>query len=192
MFAGRGYILFVFCLLADVASPLRAAELLNTPVYDPASKSYFEMVNGRNGLVVGYGSHEGPKWSEAYSLAEERVYKGVRGRLAVVKSNATHEFLMRTFQPETNVWIGLRYWCLSEKLQDVTGAYLDKSTFMPWAQNWRPDPFTCELDPYTHRPRADNYMPIAYNGIGSGFRWFGETPSKRFYYFFVEYPTGSP
>ncbi|HUN49734.1 MAG TPA: hypothetical protein VMU42_01395, partial [Candidatus Sulfotelmatobacter sp.] len=109
-------------------------ELLDTPVYDSASKSYFEMVDGSHGMVKGTGvDSEGPNWGEAEKFAASRVFKGVHGRLAVVKDLEIHEFLMRTFQPKTFVWFGLRYLC-SKQLQDSTGALLNKNSFMAWAK----------------------------------------------------------
>ena len=185
---------YAFLALSAVAlRPATAKELLNTPVYDPASKSYFELVDGSHGMVQGTGvDHEGPNWREALAFAKTRAYKGVAGRLALVKTLATHEFVMRTFQPETPIWIGVRYWCATQQLQDSTGATLDRTSFAPWAPNWKADVYACEVDKTTHRPAAGDYMPVAYDSMANGFRWVGYGHAKRFYHFLVEYPTGAP
>src|SRR5215469_7602830 len=109
---------FLFFTVAAVwtlmASPLWAADVSDTFVYDPASKSYFELIDGRKSDhyqpgydSIGYG--EGPTWQEAYNFARSRAYKGVNGRLAIVRGIATHDFLERTFHPDSFAWIGLRY-----------------------------------------------------------------------------------
>src|SRR5215469_10250438 len=98
----KGGILLSAWLVLSTVAPLQAAEqynynyrheLLNTPVYDPASKSYFEMVDGAHGLVTGYNAYEGPTWEQAEALAKQREYGGVHGRLAIVPDAETHEFL---------------------------------------------------------------------------------------------------
>ena len=185
------WIAWVLALVAMCTS-VQAAELLNTPVYDPASKSYFEMVDGSHGLVKGPVAHEGPNWLEAYELARQRVYKGVNGRLAIVSDIDTHEFLAKTFQPNTFVWIGLRYLCAKRLLQESTGKLIGRLSFAPWAANWRGGNWICEIDPATKRPAASDFMPVAYSPISQGFRWTGIGRHKRYYYFFVEYPTGKP
>lgn len=188
-------------LVCGAAFPSRAAstlnynyqhELLDTPMYDPVSKSYFEMVDGAHGMVKGTGvDSEGPNWHEAQGFAARRMYKGVRGHLAVVKDLETHEFLMHTFQPKTFVWVGLRYMCVG-LLEDATGKQVKKGSFMVWARDWRRTPFGCPKDTATGRPVAGSYMPIAYSPVPEGFQWIAQGPQKRFYYFFVEYPTGAP
>lgn len=179
-----------FALLVIAPRALHAADLLNTPVYDPESKSYFEMVDGAHGLVKGYGSNEGPTWAQAEVFAKGMSYKDVPGRLATVRTFATHAFLMRTFHPSSRAWIGLRYWCGSEQLEDSTGRMLSRNEFIAWAQNWRGGDFICVPDPSTHRPSPTDYAPVAYSAMSEGFRWVALGSNKRFYFFFVEFPTG--
>lgn len=177
---------------SDLASTYRLVEnrnyhgeLLDTPVYDPISKSYFEMVDGSHGMVKGPLAHEGPNWTDAYRLAQGRVFKGVHGRLAVVKSLETHEFLMRTFRPETYVWIGLRYWCTQRKLQWSDGTIAAAGSFQAWDKVWRQDVYACASG-----GGDKEFMPVAYSPLPK-FDWIGKGIQKRYYYFFVEYPTGN-
>ena len=158
-------------------------ELLNTPVYDPNAKSYFEMVDGSHGMVQGPVGHEGPNWREAYQLSQRRNFKGSPGRLAIVTSLETHEFLLRTFRPKTQVWIGLRYWCSTRKLQWSDGEMVKPGSFQAWAKEWKQDVYACSSD------GAGEFMPVAYSPLPT-FAWIGKGWAKRFYYFFVEYPTG--
>jgi hypothetical protein len=197
----RSMVVALCLLVAGAAVPAWAAETLNynyrhelldTPMYDPVSKSYYEMVDGAHGMVKGTGvDTEGPNWREAVGFASTRVYKGVHGRLATVSDLETHEFLERTFQPKTLVWIGLRYLCTGQ-LEEVTGKMRTQGSFMIWARDWRRTAFGCQKDTATGRPLPGSYMPVAYTAVTDGFQWIAQGTNKRFYYFFVEYPTGRP
>jgi hypothetical protein len=163
--------------------PAHAAELLDTPVYDPASKSYFEMVDGLK-IYKGYMANEGPNWEQANEFARARVFGGARGRLAIIASLATHAFLESTFKPGTYVWTGLRYFCASRKLEWSDGQSFVPGAFQAWDARWNQDVYGCQ------GPKQV-YMPIAYSPLPN-FRWVGKGIEKRYYYFFVEYPTGHP
>lgn len=181
-------ICFVGALVLFSAVTCRASlseQLLNTPVYDPGSKSYFELVNGLNlQNCKGNACNEGPNWNEADKLANARAYKGVNGRLATVQSIETHFFLERTFQPKWDSWIGLRLWCGRHVLQWSDGQNLKPGSFQAWDKQWSHDSFTCT--------EASQFAPIAYSSISEGFRWFAMGHKKRYYSFFVQYPTGHP
>lgn len=172
----RGALLTVVLTLA-IARPLYAE-----PVYDPSAKSYFELVDGRNGGI------DGPAWWQALALAKDRAYKGVQGRLAIVKTIATHDFLERTFHPKDYAWIGLRYWCATRKLEWSDGEVAMHLSFAAWDKNWNQDIFAC----HTGYPPGPDYMSIAYSPIQNGFRWIGKGRNKHYYFYFVEYPTGHP
>lgn len=184
---------FAGVLLVSVAVMCKAslaASLLNTPVYDPSSKSYFELVDGSH-MIKGYGSNEGPKWDEAFNFAKARVYKGVNGRLAIVESAQTHFFLQQTFHPDSPSWIGLRLWCARRILVWSDRQNLKPAAFQAWDAHWSHDPYTCN----GAGPSASGlkiFAPVAYSSIADGFRWIAVGASKRFYYFFVQYPTGHP
>jgi hypothetical protein len=180
----RFFLSLLVCAAISAATNCHAAaDLLDTPVYDPVSKSYFEMVDGLK-IYKGYMAHEGPNWAQAHDLARGRAYGGVQGRLATVSSVTTHEFLEQTFKPSNYVWIGLRYFCGAQKLQWDNGEALARGSFQAWDSNWRQDPYACNGPIQT-------YMPVAYSPL-PGFRWVGKGIEKRYYYFFVEYPTGHP
>jgi hypothetical protein len=161
----------------------QAKELVDSPVYDPVSKSYFEMVDGLK-IYHGYQAHEGPNWTQANDFARARVFGGARGRLAVIKSVATHDFLKQTFQPQTYVWIGLRYMCANHQLLWANGETFARGDFGAWDQRWNQDVYGCNGP-------GEDWMPIAYSPLPV-FHWVGKGIDKRYYYFFVEYPTGHP
>lgn len=175
----------VFC-----ATPSLAAPLFDTPVYDPGAKSYFELVDASH-MVKGYGSNEGPTWAQANQFATRRMYKGVYGRLATVDSVDTHYFLERTFQPNYQTWIGLRLWCTRHVLQWAGGQTLKPGTFQAWDKRWNQDIYTCS-GAGTSAAGMQVYAPVAYTSISDGFRWIAKGSGKRYYYFFVQYPTGHP
>ena len=82
------------------------------PVYNPETKSYFEL---RVDLP------KPPDWNTAVRYARTRRYKGVRGRLAIIKDVQTHSFLQANFDTVGETWIGLRYFCSFRKLVWVDG-----------------------------------------------------------------------
>ena len=93
------------------------AEPLGKVVYDPSSGSYFEIIRNRNNKSLG-------TWRFVRAAVNKRIYKGIRGRLAVIKTRATHEFLRKNLGIPFDAWIGLRYLCSSGKLVWVTGEML--------------------------------------------------------------------
>ncbi|MHA1113153.1 MAG: hypothetical protein ACTSRY_01420, partial [Alphaproteobacteria bacterium] len=87
--------LFVAAILA-VPSVAAAEQLLNTPVYNPETKSYFELHTDQpleDGKLVGYNRKYSIQWFIARRRARNLFHKGVRGHLAVVKSKSVNEFL---------------------------------------------------------------------------------------------------
>lgn len=173
----RWFEIALWLLLAiGLALPQAAEGQYNSPVYNPNTKSYFELKFG----PVLY-------WQEAYTKASSLSYKGVRGRLAVVASQETHSFLRRSFKLEAETWIGLQYWCSFRKLLWVTGEVHDRGVFSPWAADWnRPGIAPCE----GAGTRASGFMPIYYQPHSRGFRWQAVGSAKGFERFLVEYPTG--
>ena len=145
------------------------------PKFNPQTKSYFELRFDNSSGV----------WNSAKKLAESKVYKGARGRLAVVRDPEVHSFLRKNFKIDVETWIGLRYWCTFRKVQWVTGEVLKKGEFSIWASPWdrRDIPF-CQ----GAQSRADGYMPVYYLPTNRGFRWQAVNSGKHFKQYFVEYP----
>lgn len=166
-------VLFLSALLAGSAD----AEQSSAPVYNEATKSYFQLVEG--------GDYS---WQDAKDAAERLVYKNVRGRLAVVPDRQVSEFLRQTFEPRIEAWIGLRYFCGPRKSLWESGQLLDRRGYQNWASQWYGDAnITC-----TAQPGMFQYMPVYYTRYSRGFRWKATGPKKRFFGFFVEFATGSP
>jgi hypothetical protein len=161
----------------------------DTPVYNPATKSYFELVLVRT-TKYSYRNSPDIRWEQAEQAAGEMAYKGVKGRLAVVDDLETHEFLMRTFQPTVAAWIGLRYWCGVNRLEEVTGKFITKGMFQIWAQPWDHSVHIGCQEYKANKIRE--YMPVYYLPLNEGFRWAAQGWHKAYYAYFVEFPTGAP
>lgn len=182
-------ILFVVLLLTGPApaSATPSDPERDSPIYyNPATKSYFQLV----WAPVGYSGrgkdlHE-INWGWSNNVARSRVYKGVRGRLAVVKDKATNDFLRDTFHTIGYVWVGLRYWCGVRRLQWTTGEVLPLDGYENWDPNWNR---TYQGKGCTFGYSFD-YTSVAYTPYNEGFRWTTWGYAKEFYHFFVEYPTG--
>jgi len=183
------------CGALSSMAPSRADPLIGEPVYFPGTKSYFELariddlkyLNSERGMST-------KMWPGGESIARKMVYKGVAGRLAVVKDLDTHEFLQRTFRPDTFAWIGLRYWC-NGKLQYDDGTFWHPGEFHAWDSQWDKSGLVdaCEDWHVLHKP---TFMPVAYSpfgaGAGNGFRWIANGARKGYDLILVEFPTGKP
>jgi hypothetical protein len=154
------------------------------PIYNPETKSYFALVDITTPGINSDGNH----WEAARDIAAGMLFKGVHGRLAIVKDIKIHEFFLLNFHPRQETWIGLRYLCARQQLQWADGTYWAPGSFQAWDANWKQSPFVCAnvgAEP-TH-----DWAPIAYTPAPE-FRWIAKGWAKHFPYEFVEFPTGGP
>ena len=145
------------------------------PIYNPGTKSYFEL---RVDLP------NPPQWGTAVRYARTKIFKGVRGRLAVVKDLQTHSFLKANFELREEAWIGLRYFCSFRKLVWADGTEQPRTAFRMWAKKWYRTDVRCGK-------QRIQFMPIYYMPTNKGFKWQASGPAKYFVSYFVEYPTGA-
>jgi hypothetical protein len=179
----RVLILLVIGLL--YASAAQAQPNYGKPVYDPVSKSYFELVKVTSQMSPGLAIPN-ILADRAEVQAKGRVYKGVHGRLAIIRSQETHSFIMQNLRPNEPAWIGLRYLCNTRELRWSNGQKWAKGDFSAWANPWNRSGIpTCVKD-----GANTDWMPIAYSPVRDGFQWFANGGRKAYVAFIVEYPTG--
>lgn len=196
-------IVFIVCLLTagllGVAGTTAIAEpVYNKPFYNPETKSYFELYSPeaddpkRTRSVRLFG---GIGYNHALEMTAKRRYKGVSGRLAIVKSQETHEFLAKNLRPEGSAWIGLRYYCQFKKLMWVNGEILKTGKdFSRWG------PHTWRLQGGSPRSTKESWCPagkssalgVHYWGLKDGFFWNANGFAKQFNAMIIEYRTGKP
>ena len=70
---------------APVVGAPKSKGVYDVKLYNPETRSYFEMVDFRKDNPGNIGT-----WRNAGKVAERRHFKGVRGRLAVIKTRETH------------------------------------------------------------------------------------------------------
>lgn len=145
------------------------------PVYNPQTKSWFEL---RVDLP------KPSNWRNAVKFARRQTFKGVRGRLAIVKDLQAHSFLRANFEVLGSAWIGLRYFCSFRKLVWADGTEHPRRSFKMWAKRWYRTDVRCGKE-------RIQYMPIYYLPSRYGFKWQASGPEKFFISYFVEYPTGA-
>ncbi len=176
---------FGFLALLLSSGPAAAADSpFGHPVYNPHTKSYFELRDDNTDGKIRDGV-----WQAAHAHAASLSYKGARGRLAIVADLETHEFLNRNFRIDNATWIGLRYWCTFRKLTWSDGSIHEPAAFSAWAQSWH----RMDLPPCTAAGTAQTgYMSVYYLPTPGGMRWQAVGSSKGFRRYFVEYPTGHP
>jgi hypothetical protein len=177
-----GWFLTVLAL-AWTSSASANEAVYSKPMYESKSKSYFELVRLTK---ADEPIHYVPSmnWADAEAFAKKRIFKGVHGRLAVIKSLETHSFIMMNFRPATYTWIGLRYFCKGRKLVWSDGDEFQRGDFQAWATPWdQSSGVGCH---------ERSYMPVAYNGTSDGFRWIAKGGLKIYRDLLIEYPTGKP
>jgi hypothetical protein len=176
-------IIIALLLLFLGAAPTGAAETTSAPVYNPATKSYFQLVHNRS---VSY------LWDRAQREAGTKYFKGVAGRLAVIDSAETHQFLLENFDiqdPRKDIWIGLRYWCPVRMLQ-WEGQRLysptERDHFRAWHTPWHRLSHFCQ----DVRTLKYGYMGTYYTTINGVTLWQAVGIAKGFHYYLLEFPTG--
>lgn len=165
-----------------------AAPLLETPAYNPHTKSYFVLVKveaNDTDSNIG-GSEYGNFWSTAEEHAQEHVFKGVHGRLAVVRDLDTTIWVETTLRPPDEVWFGLRYLCKKRQLQWTDGSYFRSGEFQLWPVHWWQSEGTVCADPNQQE------LPVELYKDATGVHWAVRGKFKTFSYYIVEYPTGQP
>jgi len=160
------------------ASP---GQVIGIPVYDPESKRYFALMHAEA------GPQALTMWGSVAEQARRQVYKGVRGRLAIVDSVEVHSFLLRTFRPNNYqyVWIGMRYLCRAKKLEYSDGRMWQPNSFQMWDAKWNQDVYTCN-----DKNNPNDWAPVAYTPEMHS--WIVKGNTKGYPWYFIEYPTGQP
>jgi hypothetical protein len=121
------------------------------------------------------------------------MYKGRRGRLAVVDSPELHAFLQNTFRPSDIVWIGLRYWCEYNRGIWSSGKIYKLTGYSNWASPWNIDGPYRYAHPDGSTPKNTHCAKghawgVHYWPVKDGFQWNANGWNKHSVLFFVEYP----
>lgn len=175
-----------------------AEPVFNKPVYNEETKSYFELYspdadNPKINTVRNYGHI---RYNNALKISVKRRYKGVRGRLAVIQSKKTHQFLAKILQPSVSAWIGLRYYCRFKKLVWINGTIVKAGKdFVTWGpQIWNvngPSPRNDKQSTCWNHVQIF-YLPVHYWPVADGFQWNANDHAKEFNALIIEYTTGKP
>jgi hypothetical protein len=193
----RAALLAVFAIATGGAAAY-ANPSFNKPVYNPDTKSYFELFSpsADDPKVTNVKNHGAIKFTDAQKLASSRIHKGVRGRLAVIPNEKVHEFLAENLKPDVSAWIGLRFYCRFKKLMWVNGKVLKPGKdFAVWGpQTWNVDGPSPRNDKRTScwRNSRDFYLPVHYWPMSDGFRWNANGYAKEWNALIIEYRTGKP
>lgn len=176
----------VYLVVYGAFSVASRAETSGPRVYNPNTKSYFQLFSDSSG-----------NWETANKNAKTKIFKGVAGRLAHVEDKETHEFIVENLEIRNHkqpVWIGLRYWCSLKMLQwtsDRAYSPSDPGHFKIWHTDWssggRGGASACTLTASTGRR---GYTPVYYRTINGITRWQAIGAAKAYNGYLVEYVTG--
>jgi hypothetical protein len=179
----RKAVILLICMLWSNSLWSAEVPLQSAIIYNPASKSYFQLFNDN----VNPGN-----WEAAQQRAANKIYKGVRGRLAVVDSLDTHNFIIKNFHldwRDASVWIGFRYWCSVHMLQwegSLPYSPSDANHFALWHSSWSRG----NLDPCSSFKSGKlGFAPVYYRNIAGTVRWQAVGAAKYFTTYLVEYVT---
>jgi hypothetical protein len=156
-------------MAALAATGANAAE----PVYNAATKSYFQLVPAR--------SDRPAPWNSARAQARGMVFNGVRGRLAVVNTFEAMKFVRDNFEIEAATWLGARYLCGLRKLFWENAKTQTSGDYARWHEYWVASARQC--------PQV-GYMPLYLTAERRGLYWRASEPRQGFKYALVEFATG--
>jgi hypothetical protein len=162
----------------------------NHPIYNPETKSYFEYYFPSPNLL--YDPRMQVEWDTADKMAASRVFHGVRGRLAVVKTAQTNKFIVDNFKPEDGTWIGLRYNCELRALRWTTGEFWPLDAYQNWGPVWNRDGGSPRAVVRAGCSSSRPWHGVHYWGPEGEFKWNANGTAKGFGWMIVEYPTGKP
>ncbi len=143
------------------------------PVYNGATKSYFQLVTVPARRTV--------RWNSARAQARGMVFNGVRGRLAVVDSAEIMEFVRDNFEVAEPTWVGARLLCKPRKLLWENAKIQQRSDYARWHERWASSARQCP---------AVRYMPLFLTAEREGFYWRASEPRQGLKYALVEFATG--
>jgi len=161
----------------------------NKPFYNPETKSYFENYSATNGK---YDIEHRYNWEAAQRVAETRTYHGVRGRLAVIKTKETNDFIVKNLKPEDGTWFGLQYFCDLHALRWVTGEFWPLKAYQNWFRPWNVEGTNPRNQERAGCLSDKRWMGVHYWGKNAGYKWNANGTAKEFWLMIVEYPTGKP
>jgi len=176
-------VLLMLAILATAFEASAAAQYGKVLYYAPSGR-YFELVkvtkaDAPDRYIPDY------TWLQADQAARQRVYKGIKGRLAAVDTQEVHTFILENLQPDQWTFIGLRYFCKVRKLLWTNGKSLERGQFQAWHPQWDQ---SAGAGCVNGGGEAD-WMSVAYTPANDGFRWVAKGAKKRYYAYIVEYPT---
>lgn len=171
-----GAILFGAAAASSAPGPSGRDKSLAGPIYNPATNSYFQLFEHPGAQTSHFYT-----WASANGRAATKVYKGKRGRLAVIRDPKDLEFVRANFSLPGATWIGLRFYCKYRKLLWSDGKMQGPKAQGMWhPKSWHRTAVRCA---------SRGYMPIYLSGNDSaGIYWQASGPAKGFQTFLVEFP----
>jgi len=176
-----GMLVLLASLSLGTDRALAVSKAGDPPIYNPASKSYFQLLKATGRLN---------NWLTVRGQAMAQTFNGVQGRLAVIDSAETHEFIMKSFNVSKPIWVGLRYWCEFRMLEwygQRPYSPSDPGHFQAWHSQWNRGNQLC-----AHGSSGPNaFMGVYYQPVGKqSARWQAARRGKGFGLLLVEFPTG--
>jgi len=156
-----------------IARPIGDAAL------EPTTGSYFQ--------VFEFFGRPPYTWRHAKLMVKGYLHEGREGRLATIKSQSVHYFLLVKFPMvrEQKMWIGLSATCNEHAdIEWLDGSSLSEAPFRAWNDGaQRKISRTCRA-----KAETGTVLPVYYDPHELGTRWEPGTATTNLRYMMVEFP----
>jgi len=158
-----------------------------TAVARPMGKAYLEPTTGSYFQIFEFYGRPPHTWEHAKEMVRGYHHEGREGRLAHIKSQTVHFFLLIKFPKirETKMWIGLRAICNEKAEIDwQDGPALKEQPFRAWNDGaQRSISRTCRS-----KKESGITLPVYYDPHELGTRWQPGNSRTNLPYMIVEFP----
>mgnify|MGYP000515237438 CR=1 FL=1 len=174
-------------MLFAVALLFQGVDETGTAIARPIGEAYLEPTTGSYFQIFEFYGRPPHTWAHAKEMVRGYYHEGREGRLAHVKSQTVHYFLLVKFPMvrQHQMWIGLSATC-NEKadINWLDGSSIKEQAFRAWNDGTqRTISRTCRS-----RKESGDVLPVFYDPHELGTRWEAGAAGKNLRYMIAEFP----
>ncbi len=174
-------------LLFAVALMFQGVDATGTAIARPIGEVYLEPTTGSYFQIFEFYGRPPHTWRHAKLMVKGYLVEGREGRLAEVKSQSVHYFLLTKFPllRKEKMWIGLRATCNEKaEIEWLDGTKIGEQPFRAWNDGTeRTISRTCRAN-----KNSGKVLPIYYYPHELGIRWEAGSANQNLSYMIVEFP----
>lgn len=174
-------------MFLGAAMLLQNVDATGTAIARPVGEVYLEPTTGSYFQVFEFFGRPPHTWAHAKEMVRGYVHEGREGRLAHIKSQTIHYFLLIKFPMirKIKMWIGLSATCKERAdIRWIDGTHLGDQPFRAWNDGTqRTITRTCKS-----RIDSGDVLPVYYDPHELGTRWEAGNAGTNLRYMIVEFP----